>query len=333
MISIIIPVYNVEAYLRQCLDSVLAQTLKDIEVIVVDDGSTDNSPAICDEYAARDIRVRVLHQPNSGRSAARNAGIKMARGEYVGFVDSDDWIDPQMYEYMFEKITRTQSDIAICGYFYEYTYGSKVKEPVPPPAVYQRSDVLRMLIEDRLIQSLSCDKLFRREILEDPYPEGRSYYEDSVVMLRWFSRAERFAIDATPFYHYRMRRSGVVNSTNPHTYFDKLTADIERYRFIVDNLPPLFTESRLSAMIIESAVMAAKKIARYCLTDPDSYDYFYRIREVSRPFLEMGVPELSQKTLKRYITLLNSIPSFCRKVKLSYLFEFASRRKTRGCFP
>ena len=86
-------------------------------------------------------------------------------------------------------------------------------------------------------------------------------------------------------------------------------------------------------MIIESAVIAAKKIARYCLSDPDSYDYFYRIREASRPFLEMAVPSLRPKTLKRYITLLNSIPSFCRKVRLSYIFEFASRRKTRGCFP
>lgn len=333
MVSIIIPVYNVETYLRQCLDSVLAQTLKDIEVIVVDDGSTDNSPAICDEYAARDTRVKVIHQSNAGRSAARNAALKVARGEYIGFVDSDDWIDPLMYEYMLEKITRTQSDIAVCGYFFEYTYGSRVKEPVPAPAVYHRSEALKMLIEDRLVQSLSCDKLFRREVIGDFYPEGRDFYEDSAVMLRWFSRAERFAIDATPFYHYRMRRSGVVNSTDPATYFDKLTADIERYRFIVDNLPPLFTESHLSAMIIESAVIAAKKIARYCLSDPDSYDYFYRIREASRPFLEMAVPSLRPKTLKRYITLLNSIPSFCRKVRLSYIFEFASRRKTRGCFP
>ena len=90
MVSIIIPVYNVETYLRQCLDSVLAQTLKDIEVIVVDDGSTDNSPAICDEYAARDTRVKVIHQSNAGRSAARNAALRIARGEYIGFVDSDD---------------------------------------------------------------------------------------------------------------------------------------------------------------------------------------------------------------------------------------------------
>lgn len=333
MISIVIPVYNSEQYLRQCVDSVLAQTYKNLDVILVDDGSTDSSPAICDEYAARDVRVRVIHQENGGIGAARNAGIKIAKGTYIGFVDSDDWIDPLMYEYMYEKITRTQSDIAICGYTYEYRNRSEVKQPVPAPAVYQRTEALKMLFENKLVQGLSCDKLFRRTIVaEDLYSEDRTFFESCALMLRWFARAERFAIDAVPFYHYRMRLSGRLNSSNPQAYYEKLTAVIEQNSYIKNNLPLLYPESRLSAMVISSAVSAAENIVRYCPDDSESYDFYYRIREVSRPFLETAVNNIDPTTLRRYIRLLNSIPSFCRRVKIRHMLDFAGRRTMRGCF-
>ena len=99
-ISVIVPIYKVEAYLRQCVDSILAQTYTDLDIVLVDDGSTDNCPAICDAYARKDARVQVVHKPNGGLMSARQAGLRVAKGEYVGFVDGDDWIEPDMYEKM-----------------------------------------------------------------------------------------------------------------------------------------------------------------------------------------------------------------------------------------
>ncbi|GMO37902.1 MAG: hypothetical protein Ta2B_17610 [Termitinemataceae bacterium] len=115
VISVIIPVYNVEHYLRRCLDSVLAQTFTDFECILIDDGSPDKSPAICDEYAKKDSRFVVIHQANAGVSAARNAGLDIAQGEWITFVDSDDWIEPDMLRVLYQNAVKHQSDVSVCG--------------------------------------------------------------------------------------------------------------------------------------------------------------------------------------------------------------------------
>ena len=117
-VSVIVPVYNTEKYLAQCVDSILAQTLRDIEVILVDDGSTDNSPAICDSYKSRDERIKVIHQQNKGLSAARNAGIRIASGKYIAFVDSDDFVDCKMYECMLHLAESENVPLVICTGFY-----------------------------------------------------------------------------------------------------------------------------------------------------------------------------------------------------------------------
>ena len=124
MISIIVPIYNVEKYLPQCLDSLVSQTYKDIEIILVDDGSLDHCPEICDAYAEKDARIVVIHQKNRGVAAARNAGLKDARGECVGFVDPDDWVSPDMYGAMLEAMQAAQAELAICGYTYCHEDGS-----------------------------------------------------------------------------------------------------------------------------------------------------------------------------------------------------------------
>ena len=111
-VSIIVPVYNAEKYLQECVESALCQTLSDIELILVDDGSTDSSPTLCDQYAAQDRRVKVIHKPNGRAASARNAGLRAASGEYVAFVDADDWISPDMYE----KMLQTNADVTLCDY-------------------------------------------------------------------------------------------------------------------------------------------------------------------------------------------------------------------------
>ncbi|EJG3290978.1 glycosyltransferase, partial [Campylobacter coli] len=121
----IVPIYNVEKYLRQCLDSIIAQTLKDIEIILVNDGSTDNCGVICDEYALKDKRIQVIHKTNAGLGAAYNTGLEMASGEYIGFVESDDWIEPNMYEELYAKAKETDVDVCLSGYFLNNNQSTK----------------------------------------------------------------------------------------------------------------------------------------------------------------------------------------------------------------
>ena len=119
LISIIVPIYNSENYIKKCLDSILAQTYSNLEVILIDDGSTDNSYNICKDYQKKDNRIVLLQQKNAGVSRARNHGLEVAKGEYIGFVDSDDYIEPEMYEILLNSIIESNSKIAICNYYYE----------------------------------------------------------------------------------------------------------------------------------------------------------------------------------------------------------------------
>lgn len=138
IISIIVPVYNVELYLRQCLDSILSQTFKDWECILIDDGSTDSSPSICDEYVSRDSRFKVAHKINEGLSSARNEALKLAKGEYIGFVDSDDWIEPEMYEVLYSNIKEYNADISMVGYRMEFRGRHSTKHTVNQKKSNQR---------------------------------------------------------------------------------------------------------------------------------------------------------------------------------------------------
>ena len=135
-VSVIVPVYNAEKYLQECVESVLGQTLSDIELILVDDGSTDGSPALCDQYAAKDVRVRVIHQKNAGAAAARNHGLGIAQGEYVAFVDSDDWIDADMYERMVAAAETNEIELVICDCLKESDKGSYLYTHELPPGAY-----------------------------------------------------------------------------------------------------------------------------------------------------------------------------------------------------
>ena len=147
MISVIVPVYKVEPYLNQCVESILCQTYSDLEILLVDDGSPDRCGQICDEYAKQDCRVKVFHTRNEGLSAARNLGLQNAKGEYIGFVDSDDWIEPEMYEVLLKRLEETESNVCICGFYQEP--GTYEKDFQPDEAVYQDVDALKALLEGK----------------------------------------------------------------------------------------------------------------------------------------------------------------------------------------
>jgi len=210
-ISVIIPVYKVEPYLRKCLESVLGQTYKDMEIILVDDGSPDNCGAICDEYAARDTRVQVIHKANGGVSSARNAGLAAAAGEWIGWVDSDDWIEPDMYEYMLKHAMECDADIAVCGRFERYR-DKCVCRGWNHEQVLDTESALELLLKNDVMQNYLCDKLWRHMLFDDiVFPEGRTF-EDIAVMHRLFMRAHQVVCLPEAKYNYLQHSDSIVGN-------------------------------------------------------------------------------------------------------------------------
>lgn len=213
MVSVIIPVYNSEKYLRQCLDSVLAQTFCDLEVIVVNDGSTDSSPAICDEYARRDVRMRVIHRSNGGLSAARNSGIDAATGEWYTFVDSDDSISPESIEKLMLAASQTGADIACSMPAYDMRAIGKGSQKI---TVLDADDAIRRTLHQTLETTNSvCGKIYRSEIFDGLRFTPGLWYEDLDIFYRLYARSRRIAFVNRRLYFYRQHNDSFTRKWTP----------------------------------------------------------------------------------------------------------------------
>ena len=220
LISVVIPVYNVAEYLPQCLESVCGQTYRELEILLVDDGSADRSGEICDEWALKDDRIKVIHKKNGGVSSARNEGLKAASGPLIGFVDSDDWLEPGMYGKLAEALGKTPgADMAVCG-FMDYPYGIDVPVPKglkPHPPCGTADTVIALFERGGYFTSL-WNKLFRRSAV---FPEGRmtpfaadlSFGEDEVWLARVLRNCRKTVFVPEALYHWRPRAGSVTRYT------------------------------------------------------------------------------------------------------------------------
>lgn len=191
-LSIIVPVYKVEKYLPRCIDSILAQTFGDFELILIDDGSPDGCGHICDEYARKDKRIVVIHQKNMGVSAARNAGLDIARGRYIGFVDSDDWIEPQMYEVMMDAIRENGADMAVCGVRYADEDGKFTRADRLSEGVYSRDGLLEdVFAMPNKLGGGCCNKVFdASKTASVRFKVGMTIAEDALYLFDCFMRID-----------------------------------------------------------------------------------------------------------------------------------------------
>lgn len=229
MISIIVPVYKVEPYLRQCVDSILGQTYRDIEVLLIDDGSPDRCGEICDEYGAKDQRVRVFHTENRGLSAARNLGLREAKGEYIGFVDSDDWIEPDMYEVLLRRMQETGADIGVCGIGYEFT--TKSIESPCAEAVYEPNEAIYALICGDLKNCVMNKLWIRKAALQLAFPEGH-VYEDISSVYKVLIETTSVATVHQPLYRYRQRKGSIARIYTMKNLVDYWNAIHGRYEYL-----------------------------------------------------------------------------------------------------
>jgi glycosyltransferase involved in cell wall biosynthesis len=215
VISIIVPVYKTEKYLRRCIDSILAQTFKDFECILINDGSPDNCPAICDEYAAKESRIVVIHKKNAGVSAARNAGLDMARGEWIGFVDSDDWCDPDMFRVLYDNAVNCDADVSICA-IRVITSDGRIREyPKNKLKVYNgQAAILKMLSSEMSFGVNTWNKLIKQKLFSKnrlQFDTTIQYYEDLLLTYEVFKHSEKAVHFCMPYYNYYFHSESAIH--------------------------------------------------------------------------------------------------------------------------
>ncbi len=246
LISVIVPVYNAEAYLSRCIDSILSQTYKNLEVLLVDDGSRDNSGKICDEYAQKDARIRVFHKENGGQSSARNLALEEFKGEYLTFVDSDDWLEEDAYLPMLELVLRENVKLVSAGrYDVSAQTGEKTIGLCPKrQEVISAEEMLGRLFTWDGCDSSPCDKLFHRSLFEGIRFPTRSTCEDVAIVYRLVEAAGRAAMLDKPIYNYYHRDGSTSNaSLSERTfYFEEYTEAILPY--IQQRFPSIYDHAR-----------------------------------------------------------------------------------------
>lgn len=238
-ISVIVPVYKVEKYLRKCLDNIVNQTYSNLEIIVVDDGSPDNSGNIADEYAAKDNRVKVIHKENGGLSDARNTGLAVATGEYVTFCDSDDIPDVREYEVLYNLIKKYDADISFCELqrFCEGDEIIKSEEEFIDKEITKNEAFIKVLMDGN-VGNYVWIKLFKRDLFEGvEFPKGRTY-EDIATIYKAMHKANKIAYTNEKLYYYLVGRTGAITSN----YTEKKVKDAvlsyyEQYKFLAENYP------------------------------------------------------------------------------------------------
>lgn len=233
-VSVIVPVYNVETYLRCCIDSILSQTFTDFELLLVDDGSRDRSGNICDEYAARDKRIHVIHKENGGVCSARNRGLEDASGMWICLIDGDDWIEPAYLEELHHTAIKEQADVVIGGYRLAYADGTY---SIRRPSVWDnnRLSSLNRYISNTQAGVFSWASLYRRSLYTDhgiKFPENISCREDFHLMVRLCYFATKVATDDMPLYNYRQHGASVLHNLNDNT----LRSELQAYAEIIDFL-------------------------------------------------------------------------------------------------
>ena len=235
-LSIIVPVYRVEAYIEKCIDSILAQAFSDFELILVDDGSPDRCPEICDAYAQEHPNIKVIHQPNGGLSDARNAGLDIAVGEYIGFVDSDDYIHRDMYRTMVAEMEQTDSDMVICDHYVVDQQKVSVYAWYKETCCMSHHGIMRAILADT-IGSQAWNKLYKRALFEGiRYPVGR-LFEDIPTTYRYVDRCRRVRYIKTPLYYYNLRNEGISLKRNRKTAWHIYLGFRDRYEYTKQYCP------------------------------------------------------------------------------------------------
>lgn len=319
-ISVIVPVYNVAGYLPQCVDSILSQDYGDLEIILIDDGSTDTSGELCDRYAALDSRVRVIHQKNGGAAAAKNAGLRLATGEYLAFADSDDYLEPGAYGFLMKALLETGADAAQ-GSFRE-VYRNRAEEQRISEETLEGYDYLLRFPKD-FSCALLWNKLYRRALFDGVFFEEGHKIDDEYFTYQGFLQPRKVVRADRIVYNYRKRASSVMSSPESaeRLVLDCLDSAAKRRQRILDTLPQFrepFDENYLDVIWYLSGNEGSTERTLQALKD--SLHSYLREKGRTRPpvYLWWGLAKLWLIPVPRLLTLCKRT---CKQIDLSDYFD------------
>ena len=261
-LSVVVPIYNVEKYLKQCLDSLINQTLSNIEIILVNDGSTDNSEAICQSYAEQDSRIKLFSKPNGGLSDARNFGLQKVTSPIVGFVDSDDYVDLNMFQVLIELKQRSHAEIAVGGVKMAANDGDVyMVRAVQDELIADRHDAMEELLKSKRITNSVCNKVFDTALFDQiTFPVGK-LYEDEFVTYKLFDRAKKVAMTNKVFYYYRSSPTSITHKPFSEREFDRIEASEIKVAYIEKTYPDLVQYAQ--RYLVYDCVMSLSKMKEY----------------------------------------------------------------------
>lgn len=304
-VSIIVPVYNVEKYIGQCIDSIIKQNYTNIEIILVDDGSQDNSGKICDDYAKKDNRIRVIHKKNGGVSSARNVGIQEANAKYITFVDSDDYIAENYIEELYYEIKNKNTDISICGTIDIDENGKYINKSIGYENKINSSEALKELLNEKYYKSVVWAKMYKKEVIENiKFNENTIIAEDLEFLFKTICEANSVGVNTKKnIYYYRLRE----NSASTNEYNENWQKEIEICKDIIDYAMINRQDIVLNAIrrYVRINCTCMEKILKYTKNDNKNYN---NLKDNIKPYL------------KKYI--LNYEVDFKEKVKVLLLMHF-----------
>lgn len=306
LISVIVPVYKVEEYLDECIESIVRQTYENIEIILVDDGSPDTCPEKCDEWGEKDHRIKVIHKKNGGLSDARNAGMGIAAGQYIAFVDSDDWVEETYVECLYRAIQETGADIAACDV-------REVRSSKDVPTIdagegntvkCTPAEALSELLKGRTFRAVAWNKLYRADLLKDESFEVGRLHEDEFFSYRIFDKAAYLCYTDLPLYNYRQREGSIMTNLTIKR-LDSLEAYLGRLDLLKKKYRKLYQKDKIT----------------FCLTCLSFYtDTYVRVYEDAasvrrkikqyRRTVRFSIRDLTQYSLKNVVYIVGSSPLF-----------------------
>ena len=237
LVSIVVPIYNVDQYLDRCLKSIVNQTYKNLEIILIDDGSTDNSGNLCDMWQKNDERILVIHKENGGLSDARNAGMKRLTGEYVCFIDSDDWVDTHYVELLYKALFETDSDISECDYL--VTEGTIISDNTDYEiCVKSRHEAMKLHIDNAMFKQVVWNKLYKRSMININFLKGK-YHEDVFWTYQIINNADKLCHISAKLYYYFQRDNSIQGSNYSIKRLDAVEGTKERAMFVKSHYPEL----------------------------------------------------------------------------------------------
>lgn len=308
LISVIIPIYKVEEYLDHCIKSIVEQTYRKLEIILVDDGSPDKCPLKCDEWAVRDRRIRVIHKKNGGLSDARNVGMSIATGLYISFIDSDDWISPDFYEKLYRSITESNAQIAASGIVWAYNDHLQYDDFIYDRHIFSAEDALKTLIQGRGFYAVAWNKLYKKSLFDGiEFPVGK-LHEDEFVTYKLVGKATKLVLCQKTFYYYRQREGSIMKEWSIR-HLDALDAFFQRNKYLAKNYPKLYVSDKVTLL------MACVGFFRECSKLGDCQLEKDKIRQSSKN-IKFNIKELCMLDRK---SLLNIIKG---KVFFTYAYRY-----------